>query len=105
MISTFCKWFDVMNLFHSCEPPFFQALLTEWMLLRIRSSDSMPCSSISSSSFRISAVPFVVTVVLLRVFFAESAFRKIRTARKMTWVLWLPWHLKHLLCFEPEDVP
>ena len=103
--STFSQRLDVMNLFHHNHAAFLEALLTVWMLLCIRCSDPVPCSSVTPACGRVTPILLVLLVGQLLMLGTIPFLGQFFAPRVTTGMLGLSRHRQHLLQFESEDVP
>jgi hypothetical protein len=87
---------NVVDFLNRCEPPFFQAPLTQRMRRHILVSDSFPRSSVLLIDVGRAFVFVVLPARLCFVFFAVLPVTQVGTSGIGARALWLPWHTVHL---------
>lgn len=97
VVTALGQWLDMMHLFRFHQQTFFETQLTEWMLLNIFVTDTLPSTTVATLGFRIPVVLLVALVFSLLVFRTEASFRKVGAAGERTGTLGLAWHSVLLL--------
>lgn len=97
VVTTFRQWLDMMHLFRFHQQTFLETQLTEWMLLNILVTDTLPSTTVATLGLRIPVELLVALVLLLLVFGTEASIRKVRAAGEGTGALWFGWHSVLLL--------
>ena len=61
--TAFTEWNNVVNKFSSSETTFFQALLTEWVLISVPFAYLLPRGAISFLGLSVTSIAFILSVV------------------------------------------